>query len=69
MPDTLMREALARLPGLETELEEARRLIAELKLELRIALPYTNQDYTLQGHYLRVTINHLTQFGGTNGTN
>lgn len=60
MPDTLMREALVRQPELEAELAAARKLIGELKTELQIALPYTNRDYTLHGHYMRVTITHLT---------
>ena len=59
MPDTLMREALARQPELLAELEAAHKLIRELKAELRIALPYTSTEYSLHGHYFRVTIRYL----------
>lgn len=66
MPDTLMREALAKLPQVEADLAAARKLIGELVAELRVALPYTNKNYTLHGHHMRVMIRYLD--GDTNDT-
>jgi len=49
-----MRAALDKLPKVERELEATKALVDELKSELRIALIYTDQKYTLAGHYMRV---------------
>jgi hypothetical protein len=54
MPDAAMRAALDKLPKVERELEATKALVDELKSELRIALIYTDQKYTLAGHYMRV---------------
>lgn len=54
MPDLAMRAALDKLPKVERELEATKALVDELKSELRIALIYTDQKYTLAGHYMRV---------------
>lgn len=54
MPDVAMRAALDKLPKVERELEATKALVDELKSELRIALIYTDQKYTLAGHYMRV---------------
>ena len=54
MPDIAMRAAYARLPKVERELEASKTLIEELKRELLVALRYTDKQYTLAGHYMRV---------------
>lgn len=59
MPDTAMRAAYTRLPQVERELEASKALIDELKIELRVALRYTNNQYALDGHYVRVMVKFL----------
>ena len=59
MPDTAMRAAFTRLPQVEHELEDSKALIDELKIELLVALRYTDKQYALDGHYMRVMLKFL----------
>ncbi len=61
MPDTAMRNALRDQPGLLARIAELEQLVADLKTELRIALPLTSAAYTTQGHYYRVMLRYLTE--------
>lgn len=61
MPDTAARHALRDQPGLLARIAELEQLVAELKTELRIALPLTTDAYTSQGHYYRVMLRYFTE--------
>lgn len=61
MPDTAQKAAYAKLPGVERELAANKALVEDLKSELRIALLYTDKQYTLAGHYMRVMIKFFSE--------
>lgn len=61
MPDQKYRDAYWKeLPACRKELEAATKELETLRAEMQLALTFTNTDYTLQGHFLRVMLNHFT---------
>ncbi len=61
MPDRKYHDAYwTELPACRKELEAALKEVKTLRTELQTALTFTNTDYTLQGHFLRVMLNHFT---------
>lgn len=61
MPDQKYRDAYwTELPACRKALEAATKENELLRAELQTALTFTNTDYVLQGHYLRVMLNHFT---------
>ena len=61
MPDRKYHDAYwTELPACRKELEAALKENELLRAELQTALTFTSTDYTLQGHFLRVMLNHFT---------
>ncbi len=61
MPDRKYHDAYwTELPACRKELEAAIKENDLLRAELQTALTFTNTDYVLQGHFLRVMLNHFT---------
>ena len=61
MPDRKYHDAYwTELPACRKALEAAIKENERLRTELQTALTFTNTDYTLQGHFLRVMLNHFT---------
>lgn len=60
MPDMKYKEAYWRMPEVEAKLAEAEQRAADLWVELKIALKYIDNAYTLNGHYMRVMAKYFS---------